>query len=216
MNNKVLLFDLYGLFMQEQDDSGRASIEKAAQLEKIGISREDFWHAYHACRSELDAGRVSYSEYFQLVAGKLGIEFPHLQAVVDADYESYQGYHADMVAWLREIVDQGWHPALLSNLVESLKYDLLARYDWLHLFDPAVFSCDVDLAKPNVEIYELAIEKINEARAARNEAAVQACDILFFDDREVNCAGARAAGMHAHLFIGLADAQAAAAQFLVG
>lgn len=210
----MILFDLYGLFMQDQDDYGRAEIEKAAQLEVIGVARADFWQAYHACRGELDAGRVSYPEYFELVAGKLGVEFPDMQALVDADYESYQGYHPDMVQWLREMAAEGRPPALLSNLVESLKYDLLERYDWLHLFEPAVFSCDVDLAKPSLEIYELAVRRINEVRAARGENAVTASDILFFDDRQINCDAAQAAGLNARLFTGIDDAQAAAAAFL--
>jgi HAD superfamily hydrolase (TIGR01509 family) len=57
------------------------------------------------------------------------------------------------------------------------------------LFDDVVASGDVGLAKPDVAIYRL----------AANRLGVEPPDCLFVDDMARNVAGARAAGMRAHL-----------------
>ena len=54
-----------------------------------------------------------------------------------------------------------------------------------------VFSGDLFMAKPDVEIYAALVGKLGAAAAA---------DCLFFDDRQTNVDGAVAAGLTAHLW----------------
>lgn len=215
MNAKALLFDLYGIFMREQDAAGKAHIEEAAGLAELGVASADFWAGYKRHRDALDAGQLTHPEYFAHIAADLGVEFPHgLQAVADADFASYENLNAPAIEWLREMVAANYQPALLSNLILPLKIELLSRYDWLDLFEPRIFSCDVDLTKPDPAIYQLAWDRINERRAAHGEPALAAQDVLFIDDRQVNLDGATAVGMSTYLFADLADAKRTVKEFM--
>jgi putative hydrolase of the HAD superfamily len=59
-------------------------------------------------------------------------------------------------------------------------------YRFLDIFDVAVFSAEVKLAKPDPKIYELALAKL----------AVNAEEAVFVDDVSDNIEAARAVGMH--------------------
>lgn len=101
-----------------------------------------------------------------------------------AVYEPLPAVHA-LAQTLRV---QGVRVALLTNTEPpSRDFHLSLGYDF---FDARVFSCDENLAKPDPAIYALT--------ASRLGLAPQNC--LMVDDKAENVAGARAAGMQAHLF----------------
>ena len=211
---KALLFDLYGIFMQEQDAAGQAEIERIAGLEERGVAPSDFWAAWERWRDALDAGTLSHVDYVTAVGHDLGVTWADPAAVAQADFDSYLHTKPDSISWLHELVASGVRPALLSNIIKSMKDKLLGAHDWLQLFEPRIFSCDVLLNKPDVRIYELALARINEVRAAHGEAPVVAADVLFLDDRERNLEGAREAGMQTYLFKDLESGRRAVAEFL--
>ena len=211
---KALLFDLFGVFMKEQDAQGRARVEQAARLDEIGVTSADFWAAYKEFRDGLDAGDYDLHGYFTLIAERLGVTFPDMDGLARTDYLSYAGEKPEVIAWLRELAAADRHPALLSNIIEELKDEILRDYDWLGLFEPRIFSCDVRLAKPDPEIFKLAVREINAAREARGEDPVAPQDVLFVDDRPENVDGAAAAGLSGHVFTGLAGARQAVEDFL--
>jgi HAD superfamily hydrolase (TIGR01509 family) len=78
---------------------------------------------------------------------------------------------------------------LLSNAPRGTSATLEAR-GLVPLFDDAVVSGDVGLAKPDPAIYRLAAERLGVAPAA----------CLFIDDMARNIEGARQAGMTGHLY----------------
>lgn len=87
----------------------------------------------------------------------------------------------DLAARLRE---HGIRTGILSNIF-SMNADVLreqGRYDG---FDPVILSCDEGYAKPDPELYEIAIKKLG----------VQPEEILFVDDQEKCMGPARDFGM---------------------
>ena len=80
--------------------------------------------------------------------------------------------------------------AVLSNAPAALAAAVRAA-EWSRAFSVLVFSAEVGLAKPDPAIY------------ARTDAACGTApgDVVFFDDREVNVAAARAHGWDAHLWV---------------
>ena len=211
---RVILFDLYGLFMQVQTADGGANIERAAGLDELGVPRERFWDADAALRHDLDAGIHSPEEHAAAIQDHLGVRFPSVEAVAKADIASWQNPDSAMVEWLGELHGAGVRPALLSNIVEELKDQLLAREPWFEYFEPKIFSCDVGMAKPDAAIYELSLERINAVRAESGETAVTMHDVLFLDDNPANIDAASALGMHTHHFTGIDGAKAAVREFL--
>lgn len=76
---------------------------------------------------------------------------------------------------------------IISNTNEAHVYWLDAFVPELRSFDLVMMSNEVGLAKPDPQIYELALELLN----------IDACDALFIDDLAVNVAGAQSVGLHA-------------------
>jgi epoxide hydrolase-like predicted phosphatase len=68
---------------------------------------------------------------------------------------------------------QGIKTGILSNVFQ-FNADLLRKAGLYDGFDPLVLSCEVNAAKPDIEIYELAIQK----------AGVKPSEIIFVDDQE--------------------------------
>ena len=99
-------------------------------------------------------------------------------------------------ALLDELERAGTPTAVLSNAPASLARVVRAA-DWSRRFSPLVFSCDLARMKPEAEVYEQV-----EQRTGRPPQ-----ELVFFDDRPPNVAGAAERGWQAHLWTGFAPAR---------
>jgi putative hydrolase of the HAD superfamily len=90
-----------------------------------------------------------------------------------------------MIALMASLRTEGYRLALLTNNVREWepRWRALAPID--DIFELVIDSAFVGMRKPEPEIYELAVARLG----------VPADECLFIDDREDNCAGARAVGM---------------------
>ncbi|MFY9262177.1 MAG: HAD family phosphatase [Actinomycetaceae bacterium] len=207
---RVLLFDLYGLFMRIQTPADVAHIHAAAELANFGVKATDFDRIYHELRGPLDAGTWSFAQYLTQIGNRLGADIGgdprRIAAVEEADYYSWSHHDPAMVTWLEELRANGVVPGLLSNIPTNILAKNRARFPWLKLFKPAIFSCEVGLAKPDPAIYRLAATQMNAPPH----------DILFLDDTAVNIPPAHAVGMTAVLFTDEATARTDVHAFLNG
>ena len=182
---RAVLFDLYGVIMHEQNDEYLQRIEQA-----VGHSGADFWTSYWAVRHEFDAGTVTAAEYWQLVSNHLGRTIKDPQEAAKIDIESWLNPNEEMVAYIEQLSAANVSIGLLSNITQELADAMLDRNEWLQLFNPLIFSCNTGFAKPQPEIYELAVAALG----------VEPHDVLFVDDRPVNVTGAQTVGLSTHLF----------------
>lgn len=181
----VIVFDLYGVIARTQTPEAVRRIEELA-----GTPGPALWDAYWACRPAYDAGQESAS-YWADVGGLLGVTFPDVPALIEADLDSWTDVDDDMVALVGELADEGRTLGLLSNIIGDLVPRFEARHGaWLARFDALVYSCDIGVAKPDPRAYAICAERLG----------VKPADVLFFDDAERNVHAARAAGMRAELF----------------
>lgn len=100
----------------------------------------------------------------------------------------------ETVALLPEIKKAGHGLYYLSDNHKELSRYLLEVYPFFALFDGGVFSCDVQMTKPSVEIYRYLLGKYQ----------LDPKECLFFDDREENVVAAHKVGIHGVLFTGAA------------
>lgn len=205
-----LLFDLFGLFMKAQNESGMAGIHEAARIRELGIDPHEFDLAYRELRDPLDANTQDFEQYMAAMGERLGANFCAIPGLVEAteqaDVDSWSAHHPDMVAWLEHMHRDGQAPAVLSNIPRTHLGWVRENKPWITLFEPAFFSCDLGLAKPDHAIYHHAI----------NHLGGTGHDILFFDDTYANVVGAREAGLRAVHFTGIEQAQRDVAAFLAG
>jgi putative hydrolase of the HAD superfamily len=99
---------------------------------------------------------------------------------------SHASVFADTVPFLAKARAAGLGIALVSNCAENTRA-MLAAKGLLDLADAAILSCEAGIAKPDPEIYALAVQALG----------VLAADAVMLDDQPRFCAGAKAAGLSA-------------------
>jgi epoxide hydrolase-like predicted phosphatase len=135
--------------------------------------------------AEIDRGTLTPEQAFTRLAER----FPDkpckehcnifLQHVIDQLLPIDQG-----VKTLQAVRAKGFNTYILSNLF-LLTHQRIASYDFLKLFDGAVFSYQVKMIKPQTEIYDHLLTTYN----------LNAHECLFIDDLEANIKGAQNVGI---------------------
>ena len=181
---RAMVFDYGNVLSLEQaaDASGKLARLCGVPLE---VFTERFWKARLAYdRADLD-GRT----YWESVAGKALA--PHvLDELYAVDSASWGNPNLSMLSWVDQLRSAGIRVAVLSNMPLEIRLFLVKNREWLSVFDPMIFSCDLRLVKPEEAIYK---ECLGLVQLTPEE-------ILFLDDKQVNVDGARKVGMHSLVF----------------
>jgi putative hydrolase of the HAD superfamily len=183
---RAVIFDFGGVLGLPQD---HARIATMASL--CGLSTEKFQSVYGRDRSELDRGTLSAEEYWRRILEIGGIAAdPDLIARIEReDSLGWTRINQVVVHWGAELRAARYRTAILSNM-PSAKLSFMrasGSFGWIKDFQPAIFSCEYHLVKPEPEIYRLCLEKL----------AVDPEGCIFLDDVPRNVEAARALGIHA-------------------
>ena len=101
----------------------------------------------------------------------------------------------ETIELLPKIKAAGHKLYFLSNYHVKLRQYACTEFEFFDLFDGGVFSCDVHLLKPSVEVFRYFLDKYR--------LEPERC--LFFDDMEQNVMAAKSVGMKGVLFRGVQD-----------
>lgn len=93
---------------------------------------------------------------------------------------------ADMVDTVKKLKADGYRVGLLSNTVRPTGEDIGSHGGYTG-FDPLILSYEVDCAKPDPEIYQLALEQLGD---------VKPDEVVFLDDTPIMLTPAGDLGMH--------------------
>ncbi|MEV6606847.1 HAD family phosphatase [Kutzneria sp. NPDC051319] len=161
-----------------------------AMAAHVGASAEAFEPGYWSEREAYDRGRPDL-DYWRAVCAHVGVDVDEKlsEDLTRMDIEGWLPTDDKTVKLLDRLAGAGARLALLSNAPSSFGR-VAERQPWAERFTHLVFSADLFMAKPDVEIYAALVGKLG-ARAA---------DCLFVDDRQTNVDGAVAAGLTAHLW----------------
>ena len=111
---------------------------------------------------------------------------PEMHRFKEIYFEALQP-NPEMIDLMRELKATGYRMAMLTNNVKEWEPLWRSMLPVDEIFETVVDSGFVGCRKPESKIYALTLERIG--------ASAEAC--LFVDDVEVNCEGARRAGMTA-------------------
>ena len=198
MNIKAVVFD-YGMVICLPQD--RKVIECLAS--RIGVDRDKFENLLWSLRKEYDRGTQTAKQYYDNLLSTLGVTLDDksIYELIEIDLMSWKNINAGTVALMEDIKKSGYILGILSNM----PHDFLA---WARKSIPVfslpqinLFSCEVNLIKPEREIYEKLISM----------AGVKPEEIVFFDDKAENVEGAAALGIKAVLW---EDAESARRELL--
>jgi putative hydrolase of the HAD superfamily len=180
----VLTTPLVQSFAAVQDETGIPFEELAKAMGRIEES--DGKHPLY----ELETGHLSEVDFL----GKLGDELepaighrPELHRFSEIYFEALHP-NPPMIELMREAKASGHRMGLLTNNVREWEPLWRAMLPVDEIFEAVVDSGFVGLRKPDPQIYELMLERLDD---------VPASECLFIDDVDVNCAAARELGMSA-------------------
>jgi haloacid dehalogenase superfamily, subfamily IA, variant 3 with third motif having DD or ED len=195
---KAIVFDYGNVISEPQDTTCYSRMSSLSGL-PVPTLMTSFWKY----RPEYDRGTIRGIEMYRRILADNGMHGDDAfldglaSRLLEEDLGSWFHVSRQVTEWGLGLQKSGYTLGILSNM----PFDFLERYaEEIELFakaDVPVFSCDVDLIKPERAIYETLISKLG----CKPE------EIAFFDDLEVNIAGARDAGIHAFLFTGLEQAK---------
>ena len=124
----------------------------------------------------------------------LSLRYPHYAAQIaawrDRWPEMLSGTIPESVAAIEALAARGLPQFGLSNMARESQPVILAMDPAFQYLDPLIFSADIGLIKPDVAIFEAALERFKRP----------ASELLFIDDSAANIDTARRLGFHVHRF----------------
>ena len=164
---KAIIFDFFDVFQKDAYKSWLAANDFPNPQEYADASRQ------------LDKGMLSSSEFLQRLSALSGQDVTWNSLGVGG------AINGDVVA-IAEALKERYGTALLSNAPSDLLRGILTDNDLERLFDRIVISSEVGYAKPDPEIFSIALGGLS----ARPQEAV------FIDDNPAHVNAAKAMGMN--------------------
>ncbi len=192
---EAVIFDVGGVL----DVSGNLAAEEADRLQlasQMGMEIDEFWS--HLYRSEswklARAGQITDAEFWDQCLSPMGITDSAGQAAFAKRLNLFKEVVPPMKALLDELYGQT-RLAIISNASDTLEETLEQRFKISDYFEVIINSARVGYAKPEREIYEIALDRLD----LRPEETV------FIDDQQHNVDAAAEMGIHATRFTGVPD-----------
>lgn len=171
MKNKysTVFFDWSGVVA---DDSGDDFIESS--LREIGAANTQIPEIIKNEFSQFMLGQISETEYWDKVKNNYGLNVDDFRI---GYFNNWQGIKPNIhiIEFVHELKSKGFSVGLISNIISPVR-DIIKRFGYYDIFNEAILSCEVGLLKPQKEIYELALHRM--------DAVVQ--ESIFIDDKQLN------------------------------
>ena len=185
---RTLFWDMGGVILT----NGWDLQQRTRVLDRLHVDLQAYEEAHTRANHEWERGLIDAEEFFlQTVLrpnAKLDLTFDVLWPQVCAESKVL---HAECLDILAELKESGrWRLATLNNESSELNEYRLDAFKLRSLFDYFICSAYVHEMKPAPGIYRSAIDISGFGSATA----------LLIDDKEENCAAARAAGMQAIRF----------------
>lgn len=178
---KAVIWDLGGVLVRTFDRSARAEWEARLGLEPYDLERAVF--AGEVGR-QAALGQATAQDVWQAVWAQLDLD-PEQGRELQRDFWSGDGVDQHLIEYIRGLKSD-YLVGLISNAWPELRRQI--EQEWLiqDAFHSMVISAEVELAKPDPQIYQLMLDELSVAPE----------ESIFIDDFEENVAAASALGMH--------------------
>ncbi len=185
MNIKAIIWDMGGVLLRTVDGSYR---EKLA--EKLGLPRKELEGIVFSSESshQAEKGIIDADTHWKFVRDYFKFSENDLVKFIEAFWAGDTMDHqlVTYIDKLRPVYKTG----LISNAWSNARSLVDGTHQFLYAFDEVVFSAEVGLRKPGLEIYLLMLHRLG----LRGEQCI------FIDDFPHNLIGAEKAGFQVLLF----------------
>ena len=143
-------------------------------LQDIGASEAQIQEIYDTYMRQFMTGHISEKEYWHKLSAHYGLT---IHDSISDEFKKWRGLITNdaVFALVDEAKAKGLKTAILSNVIEPT-YNVLQEAGYYSRFDEIIASCKVGFAKPQKEIYELALSQLQTT----------ASQSLFIDDKQKN------------------------------
>lgn len=177
---KAFIFD-YGGVVTQGGVTGLA--ERLTST--LQIPKEKARDAMRLAWRDYMKNKISEDEFWNRIETQLGQSIPESHRNVWNTWENMQPSH-EIVELIKKLKTNGYVVGLLSNTVPDTAQDI-ENHGGYDMFDFAILSTEVGMAKPELEIYNLALSKL---------PGISPDEVVFIDDQERCLAPARELGIH--------------------
>lgn len=182
---KAVIFDLCGVCFMDFGIGGKVSGKKYARL--LPISSEEFKKIWKTAWSSYKLGKITESEFWKIFIKKFNTK----AEIEDLKRITREGIKLklDVIKIVKKLKENYTIAMITNNSIEWVDY-INRKYGLNKIFDLIVNSADVCMAKPDPEIYEFTLKKLN----------LKPEECIFIDDLERNIRSAKDLGMKTILF----------------
>lgn len=184
-NYRAVIWDMGGVIVRTDDPTPRTNLAV-----RLGLTRPQLEHlAFDSKTARLaELGEIPAQAHWQQLSSSLGVEAREINAFQNA---FWGGDRLDdpLMNFIRAMRPD-FKTGLLSNAWSDTRQKLAEFWHIEDAFDEIVLSAEVGLAKPDPQIYALAVEKLG----------IKPEETVLVDDSLENLAGAQAAGLTAVQF----------------
>ena len=177
---KAVLFDYGGVM----SDGGRG-VELTDRLAaNLNITPEQALEILSIGWTEYSSGRISEDELWKLMEKAYGSAIPPEKRNIWNSWDIMKP-KPEMVAYVEKLRADGLRVGLLSNVV-PYTMDQIRAHGGYDTFDFTVLSAEVGFGKPELKIYQLALDNLPDVKAE---------EVIFVDDQERFLVPAQKLGM---------------------
>lgn len=166
---KTIFFDWGGVIANDPGDDFLREL-----LRKVGANDAQIEEFFHDCMPQFMRGEITEDQYWYILRSKYNL---NIEDSISEEFKQWKGLVAnqDILKLVSDAKAKGIRTAILSNAIEPT-YNALQQAGYYDLFDELIVSCKVGFAKPQKEIYELALKQLNAT----------ATESVFIDDKQRN------------------------------
>jgi putative hydrolase of the HAD superfamily len=180
-----VIFDLGGVVFDWNPDHIVSRVQPVPEL-RAALKEALFGHADWRM---FDRGMLTEPELMQRLQLRLGPTQPEVEAILDAVRNSLVE-KPETLELMRTLRERGTPLYCLSNMPASIYAHLRRRHGFWDVFNGIVISGEVQMMKPEPEVFLHLLEKYN----------LRPDETVFIDDLPANIEAAKQAGLRTILF----------------
>lgn len=144
MKNKLIIFDCFGVIFEE---IAPPFFNNHFEKEEAAILKEKFF-------VPADLGEVTVDELFTSMANELNMD----KSQIEKEWQELIRLKPEMPPIIKRLKENA-DIALLSNAPLGFVENLFEEYNLTGLFDRMFISCNLKMAKPDLEIYKYVLSE---------------------------------------------------------